>query len=375
MSEILSFEEILARRLDQVLPPDKTSIPPQTPDTLVNMAVSIAVMRVPEPSDIALARIETKMLTAFDRQYRAQPRRQPRRWVSQASRWAVAASFVLVLLIAGIVPASAGSLPGEPLYGVKRLVEGVELALAPAPDAAARLRLQHAERRAFEALALLERGQFDATLLDEALTELRNAEQAASPELEESLTFQWQQWEVIELIWSVMAEAEENGASAVIPIVSPTPTNTATPSATPTQTFTPTSTPTRTPTQTRTPTHTPSLTPTNTLTPTATPTGTPPFSLILRPTRIRGLATDCPGNSCSSAGVPGGQIDPENPPGQSGGRDGNPPDPPGQGDPGGGQVNSQGQGNSGISGGAPAEPPPSDSGGNSGNDGDHGHGN
>lgn len=313
MSEMLSPEEILARRLDQVLPPDNARIPPQTPDPLVNTAARMAALRIPEPSDIALARIETTVLNAFDKQYRVQ-RRQSRRWVSQAGRWAVAASFILVLLVAGIVPASAGSLPGEPLYGVKRLTERVELALASSPDTVAHLRLEYAERRALEALALLERDQFDAALLDEARTELRNAEQAASPELATSLTFQWQQWEVAELIQFIAERVEEPDDAAVIPTESPIATDTATPS------------PTRTP----------------------------------RPTQASDAATDCPGNSCNSAGVPGGQIDPENPPGQSGGRDDNPPTPPGQGDPGGG--------------GAPAEPPPSNSGGNSGNSGGSGHG-
>ena len=321
MSEMLSPEEILARRLDQVLPPDKASIPPQTPDPLVNTAARMAALHIPEPSDIALTRMESAMLAAFDKQYRVQQQpRQPRRWVSQVSRWAVAASFILVLLIAGIVPASAGSLPGEPLYSVKRLTERVELALAPDSNAAVRLRLEHAERRALEALALLERDQFDPALLDEARSELRHAEQTASPELGASLTFQWQQGEVAELIEFVAERADD---SAVIPTESPDATGTVTPS----------------------------------------------------PTQALDVATDCPGNSCNSAGVPGGQIDPENPPGQSGGRDDDPPDPPGQGDPGGGQGGDSGQGNSG--GGAPAEPPPSNSGGNAGNSGGGGggHGN
>jgi hypothetical protein len=246
--------------------------------------------------------METRMLGAFDRQYRIQQRRQARRWTSQVGRWAVAASFILVLLIAGLVPASAGSLPGEPLYTVKRLAERVELALASEPDATARLRLEHAERRALEALALLERDQFDASLLDEARTELRYAEQAASPELGASLSFQWQKWEVGELIQFVTDRGVANSN------------------------------------------------PTLTHTPSPTPIGTLPPSPTLRPTQIPQVATDCPGNSCNSAGVPGGQIDPENPPGQSGGRDDNPPIPPGQGDPGGGQDNNSGQGNSGNGG-------------------------
>ena len=376
MSE-MTPEEILARRLDQVLPPDTTRIPPQTPDPLVNMAARIAAMSVPEPSDLALIRMENVVLAAFDKQHRVQQQpKQTRRWVSHVSRWAVAASFVLVLLIVGLVPASAGSLPGDPLYGVMRLTESVELALASDSNTAVRLRLVYAERRALEALALFERDQFDAALLDEARAELSNAEQAASPEVRTSLIFQWQQQELSELITFVEQQVQEPDEPVVLTTDSATPTDTsmpsATPSATPTSTDTPaatdTSTPSATPTQSVTPRPSRTPRPTSTIAPSLTVTPRP--SRTLQPTQIPNVATDCPGNSCNSAGVPGGQIDPQNPPGQSGGRDDNPPDPPGQGNPGGGQGGGGGQGNSGNSGGgAPAQPPPSDSGGNSGGGG------
>ncbi len=353
MSEMLSPEEILARRLDQVLPPDKASVPPQTPDPLVNTAARIAVLSIPEPLDMALARMENTMLAAFDQQYRVQRQpKQSRRWVSQASRWAAAASLILALLMAGIVPASAGSLPGEPLYSVKRLTERVELALAANGAAIVRLRLAHAERRALEALALLERDQFDAALLDEARAELKSVEQAVSPELGTSLTFQWQHGEVTDLIQFVVERAEEPADSVVAPADSLVQTDT----------MTPTYTASPTPTVTATPTHTYTASP--------SPTDIRMPAHTSHPTRMPDTATYCPGNSCNSAGVPGGQIDPNNPPGQSGGRNNNPPDPPGQGVPGGGQGGNSGQGNSGNSGGgAPAEPPPSNSGGNSGNRG------
>lgn len=372
MSE-MTPEEILARRLDQVLPPDTTRIPPQTPDPLVNMAARIAAMSVPEPSDLALIRMENVVLAAFDKQHRVQQQpKQTRRWVSHVSRWAVAASFVLVLLIVGLVPASAGSLPGDPLYGVMRLTESVELALASDSNTAVRLRLVYAERRALEALALFERDQFDAALLDEARAELSNAEQAASPEVRTSLIFQWQQQELSELITFVEQQVQEPDEPVVVATDSATPTDTSTPSTTPTQsdtsTATDTSTPSATPTQSVTPRPSRTPRPTSTIAPSLTVTPRP--SRTLQPTQIPNVATDCPGNSCNSAGVPGGQIDPQNPPGQSGGRDDNPPDPPGQGNPGGGQGGGGGQGNSGNSGGgAPAQPPPSDSGGNSGGGG------
>src|SRR5215213_7100517 len=86
MSENRTSEETLALRRDLVLPPDKTSLPPQTPDPLVNTAAHIAKIRTPELSGIALAQIENKMLAAFDKQYHVQKRRQARRWVAYMTR-------------------------------------------------------------------------------------------------------------------------------------------------------------------------------------------------------------------------------------------------------------------------------------------------
>jgi hypothetical protein len=337
MSENRSPEEILARRLDQVLPPDRTNIPGQTPDPLVNMAARMAALWTSEPSEIAVNRMEARMLAAFDRIYRAQPQRQPRQWVGQMSRWAAAASLVLVLLMVGATSASAGSLPGEPLYPVKLLIEGLELTFAASPDVSANLKLHHAELRAQEALTLLDRGQYDETLIQTALRDLRDAEQEASNNLASSLTFQWQQQRVTELIGFTVETARERAIDPEPPaaVVTSIPTNMATSSpAAPTQTATRTPRPSRTPRATATLEGTP--------TPSSQPTG--PFlrSHTPLPTAAN---TPCPGNSCNSAGVPGGQINPQTPPGQSGGHNENPPDPPGQGNPGGGQENNPGQGN------------------------------
>ena len=405
-----SAEEILARRLDQVLPPDTTSLPPLTPDPLVNTAARFARIGIGEPSDVALARMEAVVMAAFDRQYRLQ-RRQPRHWAAQVAKWAVAACLVFALLVAGAVPASAGSLPGEPLYWVKLAAERVELTLATTPESAAFVHLTHAERRATEVLGLLDRSQYDETLLNAALTEVQTAAQLAPAEMASSRTYQWQYQQVSALVQYAAVQAEESGFDIspnfdrlptleppVIvvpcdetPVVCTTATPTSTPSATatmtatashtPSATSTTTSTPTATATMTATASYTPSASattpdstasraPSSTTTPRRTATRTPVTQATLTPwpSEEPEAAIACPGNSCDSAGVPGGQIDPDAPPGQSGGRDDNPPDPPGQGDPGGGQDNSPGQGISeNNSGGSSQGQPPSDSGGNSGN--------
>ncbi len=59
---------------------------------------------------------------------------------------AVAATIVAVLL-AGTGAAAAGSLPGDPAFGLKRAVERVELALAGDDDAKVRVLMAQAERR------------------------------------------------------------------------------------------------------------------------------------------------------------------------------------------------------------------------------------
>jgi hypothetical protein len=118
MTEQYSPADILAQRLDMVLPPGKSSIPPATPDVLVNTAAMLAQVLVPALPARLSNRIEARTLRAFDAQYRFRGRfRRP----ETVLRWALVASLTLVLLLAGMTPAVAASLPGEPLYSVKQL--------------------------------------------------------------------------------------------------------------------------------------------------------------------------------------------------------------------------------------------------------------
>jgi len=70
--------------------------------------------------------------------------------------WATGLAVVLALVIGtyGVVSASAPSLPGDTLYGVKRTVEQVEMSLAPDPQTRAQLEEQFAVRRVDETRAL-----------------------------------------------------------------------------------------------------------------------------------------------------------------------------------------------------------------------------
>jgi hypothetical protein len=103
---------------------------------------------------------------------------------------AVMASLVLLLgvLSAGTVSAASSSLPGSPLYPVKRATEALISSLAPTPQLKTRVHLAWADRRLREIEAVTERGAVaDDTLLADLEWEtdraLAAAEQAGPPAL------------------------------------------------------------------------------------------------------------------------------------------------------------------------------------------------
>ena len=68
----------------------------------------------------------------------------------------IAAAITTILLAGGAVAASAGALPGQLLYPVKRAVEKIDLAFHHDPGSRARLHLEFAQRRLNELSTLLE---------------------------------------------------------------------------------------------------------------------------------------------------------------------------------------------------------------------------
>lgn len=80
------------------------------------------------------------------------------RW---SPRWALALSFLLVLLLAGgsTVAASVNSLPDQPLYPVKLATERVQLAFAFSPVSQAKLEAKFADRRVAELSQMAQRGK------------------------------------------------------------------------------------------------------------------------------------------------------------------------------------------------------------------------
>jgi hypothetical protein len=99
------------------------------------------------------------------------------RWLPRLS----GSLLALALVAATAVVASADSLPGQPLYGVKRAVEETRLAITPAGRARAALRVAIADERAGELRRLLdERRQMDPAWIQEALSAQARAVDEAS---------------------------------------------------------------------------------------------------------------------------------------------------------------------------------------------------
>jgi uncharacterized protein YraI len=275
-------------------------LPTSDPDPLVNAALRLANAPRPELSAQQLARIQARVLQANRRAVHrlSSPRIIP------IFRWAMVASLVLVVFTIALTPALANSLPGDALYPVKRTLEGVELALAGSGEARANIYLTQAARRADEALALLQRGTFDSTLVTDAVaTTLQASELAAQqPNSTVLVTLQSRVVQVDTALGNVLDEASrkqlvsgdalatlERSRETLIlggnlPVPTPTPPTIAvqaSPSEAPTATLTQPATATATPLPTSTPaaaeaavlieTLTPDASATFTLTPTTTP--------------------------------------------------------------------------------------------------------
>lgn len=367
MANHYSDPDRLATRLDQVLPPNSTFVPPVTPDPLVNTATRIARLPRLFLSRQAVSRLEAMTLEAFDRLYPPSRKRRVIPFARYSSQIALAASVALFILIFGLGPAMAGSIPGEPLYPVKRSLESLELTLAQSPTQRTEVLLNQANRRADEALALLDRGKFDPTLVESAVSDIRQANpgvltesmrlRAAAGRTTFALTSALDSAQQAQLGSPVVLQQLQAEVEALVPIgegiipeelvpteggadqSSSTPAGLglieATPTPTPTldmsQTATPTPTPSESPTPSETP--TPSMTETPSPTNTRRPTNTPRATNTPRPTNTpHPTNTPRPTNTHRPTDNPaGGQ--PATPPGQSGSNPGGGNPNPGGGNP------------------------------------------
>lgn len=144
------------------------------------------------------------------------------KWARPATRLAAGFAAAFMLLGGGVI-ASAGSLPEEPLYPVKLAVEGVQLALAPDPEARTELQLQFAERRLAEAESAAAQGRQESLergmalyeqqvegVLQGAQPSLDGGDQAEATPLQQSLAKQQEQ------LTRILARAPEPAQPAIL---------------------------------------------------------------------------------------------------------------------------------------------------------------
>lgn len=256
-------------------------------------------------------------------------------WLS-LNHWAAKVAIVFLLLFgsgAGLVAASANSLPGEPLYPVKRLWEAILLLFAPLTGQVDDLWLHIAQTRLDEVVALQNEGRFDQQTLADVYTSVANAIAYADLGTTPQIIDYMQRARDVLTKLKPPADAllvYDNVAQIMHPILRPdgslqpptsnipsgmnllpsritptsilsltptltltaTPSPSVTPSPSAAQTDTPTPTPYYTPTSripptaTRTPTDTPSPTPAPSSTPTPTLTWTPLPIPVGKPTEV-----------------------------------------------------------------------------------------
>lgn len=338
------FDDILALCLDDVLRGRKTladcllAYPAYAADLKPALQIGLLTARLKSPE------MNPQSVDALEMRLRAQMRPARRANIIQlplgVSRLAAAIAMIFILALgsgAGLVAASADDLPGDSLYGVKRLWESIVLAFAPLTGQIDDLWLRIANTRLDEVTALSEQGR----LTENALIDLYKATYSLSQYGYGSgdataiiayfnrayLAFMNRITAPVgaEAVYQDMLDAVapsrvQNGVVVPLtselppsllgtPVASPTPipptatyTPTHTASPTPTATQTPTMTASPTPSATRTPripataTRTPTFTPSPTATPTLTPSPTMTWTALPLPyiPPITGAATQVP---------------------------------------------------------------------------------
>lgn len=175
----------LADQLDVRIPPGQTGFVPHPngDDPLIEAALQLTQARHPQLSAQSMQRIHQQMLAAQSA--------QQRRFFRPTTYMLAAACMILVLLF--VNPLIADSLPGDTLYPAKRAFERVELAAARLVQNDVPVRLKHAERRVDEAVVLVDAGQFDTELVDEALQQVSQVAAAVEPEDIQAIQNQVQQ--------------------------------------------------------------------------------------------------------------------------------------------------------------------------------------
>lgn len=256
-------------------------------------------------SDEAVARLETRLRARFQQTMKSTSQLQVMRRAAPwqfAGKWAAAVLIVFLVALGaggGTVAASSSSLPGDPLYGVKRAWESVIVFVASLVGRVDDVWLHLAQVRFEELIKLAEAGRLTSVQLDDFSasleTAIRLADAETTPRLVGFMMNAESHLQLVPLATQALPgymrmktllkpHFDSTGrlqVRQVITTIQPmAPTPTAIPvaaSATPTATATFTATPTLTATPTNTPippTETPRYPPTATRTPTTEPTAT-----------------------------------------------------------------------------------------------------
>ncbi len=350
------LDDILALCLDDVLRGKQTiddclqQYPEYAPDLELALSVAMMTVRLKSP-EMAADRVD-----ALESRLRAQMP-APRKIIQfpiAISRLAASVAIVLLLAFgsgAGLVAASSDSLPGDPLYGIKRLWEAIVLVIMGLTDQFDGFTLHLAEVRLDEVKALADLGRLDQTALIDLYSATAKAITNADSADEQDAVTDYLA-DATDVLESVEARADDvpvyrdvvtlmtpvvgsdgrlqppiseippslNAIATVTPTATPTLTATTTatsePSLTPVATDTDaplstdapsaTNTPRIPPTPTRTPSPTPTITPSPTLTVTPTSSWTPlpipTVPTLIAPSRL----SPQPGGSNGRTPVPGG---------------------------------------------------------------------
>jgi len=129
------------------------------------------------PSDVAREQLATLRVDRA-RNVAALPRVRRSPALRLASAFVLAA-MLLVIGAGSAIAASSSALPGDPLYGVKRAVERISLAMHRDPVGRSALHLQFADTRLHEVSALVLAGKDPGGLVDDLEAELTGAEEDA----------------------------------------------------------------------------------------------------------------------------------------------------------------------------------------------------
>ena len=150
-------------------------------DPILRTAATLFATDVPS-IDPAGMRIIEKRVLSHARKLK-QEQEPPRTWLWPQVAMSLAVAMLIVVLVTawtgGVLIASADSLPGEPLYPVKRLSENIQLAVARDTLLRARLHTLFAQRRWDEAMRQYLHGdKWNEITLQEMTRELEHATNA-----------------------------------------------------------------------------------------------------------------------------------------------------------------------------------------------------